>query len=100
MLKVSTKCWIPAFNAQGSKGIIGAGQVVAVKIYVAAVEALMRKERQGETQGTLMVFWFHPLLNAKVHFCRFFSNLTLCMTKLRVIVLSFPDFTAICDVYK
>jgi hypothetical protein len=32
-------------------------QAVAVKIYVAAaVEALMKKERQGETQGILMVF--------------------------------------------
>jgi hypothetical protein len=47
MLKLSTK---------GSRGIIIAVQVVAVKIYVAAVEALMKKERQGETQGILTVF--------------------------------------------
>jgi hypothetical protein len=38
---------------------------------------------------------FQPHLNVNVLFCRFFSNLTLCMTKLRVQVLSFPDFTDI-----
>jgi hypothetical protein len=41
------------FNAQGSRGIIIAVQVGAVKIYVAAVEALRKKERQGETQETI-----------------------------------------------
>jgi type IV secretory pathway VirB10-like protein len=58
MLKLSTKCSISAFNAQGSRGIIVAVQVGAVKIYVAAMEALRKKERQGETQkpSNLMVF--------------------------------------------
>jgi hypothetical protein len=42
-----------------------------VKIYVAAVEALSKKERQGETQKTI---------------------------KTRVLVLSFPDFTEISNV--
>jgi len=37
MLKLSTKCWISAFNAQGSRGIIIAVQVGAVKIYAATV---------------------------------------------------------------
>jgi hypothetical protein len=36
-----------------------------VKIYVAVVEALMKKERQGVTQETI------PPLNADVFFCRF-----------------------------
>jgi hypothetical protein len=36
-------------NAQGSREIIVAVQVGAVKIYVAAVEALGKKERQDET---------------------------------------------------
>jgi hypothetical protein len=49
MLKLSTKCCISAFNAQSSRRIIVAVQVEAVKISVAAVEALRRKERQGET---------------------------------------------------
>jgi len=49
MLELSTKCWISAFSAQDSWGIIVAVQVGAVKIYVAAVEALRKKERQGET---------------------------------------------------
>jgi hypothetical protein len=36
-------------NAQSSRGIIVPIQVGAVKIYVAAVEALKKKERQSET---------------------------------------------------
>jgi len=43
MLKLSTKRRISAFNAQGSRGIIGAVQIGAVKIYVAAVEPLRKK---------------------------------------------------------
>jgi hypothetical protein len=59
MLKLSPICWISAFNAQGSRGIIVAVQASTVKIYVAAVEALRKKERQGETEepAKLMVFW-------------------------------------------
>jgi len=41
----------------------------------------------------LMVFRVSPLLNANVLFCRFFLNLTLCMTKLRVPVLCLCYFT-------
>jgi hypothetical protein len=64
MLKLSTKCWIPAFNAQGSRGIIVAVQVGAVKIYVAAVEVLKKEERQGETQETIK-FLPPPQLSSK-----------------------------------
>jgi hypothetical protein len=46
------KCWNSAFNAQGSKKIIVVLPVGAVKIYVAAVEALRKKERGDETQFT------------------------------------------------
>ncbi len=46
------KCRKSAFNAQGSRLIIAALQVGAVKTYVASVEALKKKERQGETQFT------------------------------------------------
>ncbi len=104
MLKLSTKCLISAFNAQGSRGIIVAGQVGAVKIYVATVEPLRKKKDRVKLRSH-QNWWFcefHPLefhhpefLNASVLFCRFFFNLTLCMTKLRVLVLSFPDFTDI-----
>jgi hypothetical protein len=55
MLKLITKCWSSASNAQGSRGIIVAVQVGAVKIYVAAVEALRKKEKQCETQE---IWWF------------------------------------------
>jgi hypothetical protein len=98
MLKLSTKCWILAFNAQGSRGYIIDIQVVAVKIYLAAAQALRKKERQGETQEPWWFSEFHPRLKANVLFCRIFFNVTLCMTELRVLVLSFPDFTDIFNV--
>jgi hypothetical protein len=57
MLELSTKCSKSAFNnAQGSRLIIVVVQVRAVKIYVAALEAIRRKERQDETQGSGAVF--------------------------------------------
>jgi hypothetical protein len=46
------KCRNSASNAQGWGLIIVAVQVRGVKIYVAAVEALRKKERQDETQFT------------------------------------------------
>jgi hypothetical protein len=72
MLKLSTKCWISAFNAQGSRGIAVAVQVGAVKIYVAAVEALRKKQKDRVKLRKLMVSWVStPPLNAIVRFCRF-----------------------------
>jgi hypothetical protein len=41
-----------AFNAQGSRLIIVVLHVGAVKTYAATVEALNKKERQGETELT------------------------------------------------
>jgi len=49
------KCWNSAFNAQGSRLIIVVVQVGAVKICVAAMEALRKKERQDETQFTTKI---------------------------------------------
>jgi hypothetical protein len=46
------KCWNSAFNAQRSKVIIIVVQVAAVQIYIAAVQALRKKETQDETQFT------------------------------------------------
>jgi len=45
------KCWNSAFNAQGSRLIIVVLQVgaLAVKLYVAAVQAVSERERQDET---------------------------------------------------
>jgi len=88
------KCWYSAFNAQGSRLIIVFVQLGAVKIYVAAVEALRKKERQDETQFTTKIdgFWVSSPVNANVLFCTFFFlTLTLFMTKLRV--LCFSSFT-------
>ncbi len=79
MLKLGAKCWIWAFHAQGSRGIIVAVkvQVGAVKIYVAAAEY---KRKTGWNSGNHQNE-FHPTLNANVLFCRLFLNLTLCMTQ-------------------
>ncbi len=97
MLKLTTKCWIPAFSAHGSRGIIVAVQVGAVKIYVAAaVEALRKKRKTGVKLRKIDGFLsFNPSWMLMYLFAGFFFNLTLCMTKLRVLVLSFPDFTDI-----
>jgi len=49
------KCWNSAFYTQGStvvKVVVVVVQVGAVKIYVAPVEALRKKERGDETQFT------------------------------------------------
>jgi hypothetical protein len=48
-LNLGMKCWNSAFNAQGSRVIIVVGQVGAVRIYVAVVQALKKKETQDET---------------------------------------------------
>jgi hypothetical protein len=52
------KCWNLAFNAQGLRLIIVIVQLGAVKIYVAAVEALRKKEKQDETQCTTKIDGF------------------------------------------
>jgi hypothetical protein len=44
-----------SFNAQGSRVIIVVVEVGAVKIYVAAVQTLRKKETQDETQFTTKV---------------------------------------------
>jgi hypothetical protein len=72
-----------AFNAKGSRLIIVALQVGAVKIYAATLEALKKKERQGETQFTTKTE-VHAPLNANVFY---FFDLTLFMIKFRALVL-------------
>ncbi len=54
-LNLSMKCWNLAFSAQGSRVIIVVVQAGALKIYVAVVEALRKKERQDETQFTTKI---------------------------------------------
>jgi hypothetical protein len=50
------KCWYSlSINAQGSRLIIIVVHIGAVKIYVASLEAAIRKkERQDETQCTVL----------------------------------------------
>ncbi len=49
------KCWNSAFTAQGSGVIIVVLHVGTVKIYVAAVEVLRKKEIQDETEFTTKI---------------------------------------------
>jgi hypothetical protein len=73
------KCRNSTFNAQAPRGIIVPVHVGAVKIYVTVVEALRKKERQGETQKIILMNDFlsfttpPPALNANVLFCTIFS---------------------------
>ncbi len=60
-----------------------------MKIYVAAVEALRNKEKTGyETQYTTKIDGFLSFIPPWM-LMNFLKNLTLCMTKLRVLVLCF-----------
>jgi hypothetical protein len=53
LLNLTTKCRNSTFNAQGSRVIRVVVQAGAMKIYVAAVEALRKKESQDdETEFT------------------------------------------------
>jgi hypothetical protein len=64
MLELNMKCWNSTFNAQGSKSIIVIVQVKEVRIYVATIELLMKKERQMKLNlpPKLMVFWVSPYI--------------------------------------
>jgi hypothetical protein len=71
MLQLSLKCWNSTFNARGPRPIIVVVKLVSVKIYVAAVEALVQKDRQDETQFTtkiLMVFWVSSPVEMLMYF--------------------------------
>ncbi len=60
------------------------------------MEALRQKERQDETQFTTKIDGFLSFIPRQIlmfFFPSFFLNLTLCMTKLRVLVLWFSYFT-------
>jgi hypothetical protein len=96
MLQLTTKCWNSAFIPQGSRLIIVIVEVRGVKIYVAAVEALRKMERQDETQFITKIdgfLSFNPRWMLMYFFAGFSKNLTLCMTKLRVLVLCLSYFT-------
>jgi hypothetical protein len=71
MLQLTMKCWNSTFNAQGSRLIIIIVQLGLVKIYVAVMEALKKKERQDETQFTTKFDGFIPhwmLMYFSTHF--------------------------------
>jgi len=57
-------------------------------MYVATVEVLRKKERQGEIQEPIKIDGFlktpPPPLNANVLFCMFLRNFIMCMINFRV----------------
>ncbi len=55
LLNLHIKGWNSAFAAQGLRVIVVVVPVGAVKIYVAAVEALRKKERQDGTEFTTKI---------------------------------------------
>jgi hypothetical protein len=59
-------------HAQGSRVIIVVVPVGAVKIYVAAVQALRKKETQDETQFTTKIGGKISLGSSYISFCKFF----------------------------
>jgi len=67
MLKLSAKCSISAFNAQGLRGIIVVVQIRTVKIYVSVQE---KKKKGWNSQNNLI--WVSPPLNVNVFFLGFF----------------------------
>jgi hypothetical protein len=64
LLNVGMKLCNSAFNAQGSRVIIVVVQVGVVKIFVATVKALRKKERQDKTQFKLV--WVPVISSCKV----------------------------------
>jgi len=95
------KWWNSAFNAQCSRLIILVVQLGAVKYMQQQwrYSGKMKDRMKLSLLPKLMVFWVSHPLNANVLFCKFFSNLTLCMTKLRVLVLCLSYFTDIPSIY-
>jgi hypothetical protein len=70
-LNLGVKCWNSAFNAQGSRVIIVVVQGGAVKIYVAAVQAL--RKRMHRMKLSLPPNWVEKLVWVPViSFCKIF----------------------------
>jgi hypothetical protein len=77
MLKLSTKCCISAFNAQGSRGIRVAVECRSSENLCSnSGGAQRKKERQGETGDTITISWFQPPLNAHVLFLQVFFEIS------------------------
>ncbi len=85
LLNLRMKCWNSVrnaasqhLNAQGSRVIIVAVKVGAVKIYVTTVEALREKRKTRWNSGNHQNFLsFNPPWMPMYFFCMFFFNLTV-----------------------
>jgi len=89
MLKLSI--WSTRFETNYSSCTVRSSENICSSRGGAAEE----KGKTGWNSVYHQSWWFsefHPPLNANVLLCRFFFNLTLCMTKLRVLVLCVSYF--------
>jgi len=88
------KCWNSTFNAQGWKGVIVCTFISSENICSNNGGILGKKKNRVKLTkpSNRWFFKFHPPLNVNVFFCKFFFNLTLFMTKFKLLVLSFPNF--------
>ncbi len=98
LLNLYMKCWNSAFNAQGSRLIIVVVQFGAVKIYVAGVEALRRKERQDQTWFITKIDGFPSFIPPwmLMYFFARLKKISPCVwpnLEVRVLVLCFCYFT-------
>ncbi len=87
LLKLGMKCWNSAFNAQGSRIIIVVVQVGAVKIYVAGMKALRKKERQDES-GQSEPAPMSPPVGRSVHRMGCVFHLPLYLTLTNILLQS------------
>ncbi len=94
MLKLSAKCWISAFNAHRNySSCTGSRSDNLSSSSGDAQEKKKDRVKLRKTINLLMVSWVSPPPWMLVYFfAGFFLNLTLCMTKLGVLTLCFPDF--------
>jgi len=68
------KCWNSAFNAQGSRVIIVVVQVGGVKISVAAVQALRKKENTRWNSVYHQNWWKKLVIGSQLFpFCKIFN---------------------------
>ncbi len=81
LLNPSMKCWNSAFNAHGSRVIIVVLQVGAVKIYVAAVEALTKEGMKLSLPPKLVekLVWVPVILFCKISFPMYAFDALLCL---------------------
>jgi hypothetical protein len=89
LVNLSTKCWYSAFNATRFETNYRCCTVRSSENIRRSSGGAQEKERQDETQFTTKIDGFLSFIPRWMFSAFFFANLTLCMIKLRVLVLFF-----------